>query len=124
MLVNLTPHEIQIVIGTGAYGVHTIPPSGQIARCVVKTVPAGMIGALGFPLRDGKWNDDPVAWLSRQEFGAVEGLPEPKEGVWYIVSTLVAQQAKRADVVSPDTGPTAIRENGQVKAVLGFQSFA
>ena len=108
MLVNLTPHEIQIVIGTG---VHTIPPSGQIARCVVKAVPAGMIGALGFP-------------LSRQEFGAVEGLPEPKEGVWYLASTLVAQQAKRADVVSPDTGPTAIRENGQVKAVLGFQSFA
>ena len=109
MLVNMTPHAIVVV---GREGVQTaIPPSGQTARCIVKTVSAGMIGALGFP-------------LSRQEFGAVEGLPEPKEGVWYLASTLVAQQAKRADVVSPDTGPTAIRENGQVKAVLGFQSFA
>ena len=113
MLVNMTPHAIVVV---GREGVQTaIPPSGQTARCVVKlgfkTVSAGMIGALGFP-------------LSRQEFGAVEGLPEPKEGVYFLVSTLVAQQAKRADVVSPDTGPTAIRENGQVKAVLGFQSFA
>jgi hypothetical protein len=112
MLVNLTPHAIVVQ----KEGVETtIPPSGQAARCVVKTVLMNHLGLAetvgGFP-------------LSRQEFGAVEGLPEPKAGVWYITSTIVAQRAKRPDVVSPDTGPTAIRENGQVKAVLGFQSFA
>jgi len=48
----------------------------MLVNLTPQTVSAGMIGAFGFP-------------LSRQEFGAVEGLPEPKEGVFYIVSTLV-----------------------------------
>src|ERR1043166_3507466 len=42
------------------------------------------------------------------------------EGTVYLVSTPAAQKAAqmgRIDVVSPDTGPTAIREAGQVKAV-------
>ena len=50
-------------------------------------------------------------------YGEVEGLPEPQPGVLYIVSMLVAQRVMRADVVSPDSGPTAIRENGQIVAV-------
>ncbi len=58
---------------------------------------------------------------------AKTGLPEPEQGVIFIVSTLAAQYAAeqgRKDFVSPDTGSTAIRENGQVVAVRGFQTFA
>jgi hypothetical protein len=62
--------------------------------------------------------------LVRQEFGEIENLPDSVDGVIYVTSTLVAQRAKRPDVVSPDTGPKAIRENGQVVAVRALQVFA
>ena len=55
------------------------------------------------------------------QFGACEGLPPQTEGVFYIVSALVAAAAKRSDLVSPATGhPACVRENGQIKSVPGF----
>jgi hypothetical protein len=55
-------------------------------------------------------------------FGPIEGLPGPEPGVIYVVSALVAQAARRADVVSPATGhPLARRDGGgQVVSVPGF----
>lgn len=55
-------------------------------------------------------------------FGEVSGLPKPIEGTTYIVSALVAQAAKRADVVSPATGhPECVRnEKGHIVSVPGF----
>ena len=52
----------------------------------------------------------------------VQGLPAPEEGVYLIVSALVAQAAKRADVVSPATGhPDVVRDQkGQIASVPGF----
>lgn len=44
--------------------------------------------------------------------GEIEGLPDPKGGVFLVVSMPVADRAfalGRRDVVSPDTGPDAIR---------------
>lgn len=49
---------------------------------------------------------------------AVHGLPEPADGTVYIVPQPVAQVLNRPDLVTPDTGPTAIREDdGTVYAV-------
>jgi hypothetical protein len=61
-------------------------------------------------------------WVCRAVFGPVQNLPDPQPGVIYIVSALVAQAAKRADVVSPATGhPLARRDqNGQIISVPGF----
>lgn len=79
--VNLTPHAIVIVGGP------TLPPSGALARCATKSVPAGEFGGVA---------------LSTTAYGAVEGLPEPAEGVLYVVSALVrAAVPHRADVASP-----------------------
>lgn len=48
----------------------------------------------------------------------VEGLPEPQDGTYYIVSHPVARLLGRPDLLTPDTGPTAIRdEQGDVYAV-------
>lgn len=102
--VNLTPHEI--VVSTRNIK-KTIGPSGQIAR--VET------------------SQEHVDWLDGIElvktvYGDVTGVPEPEENVVYIVSSLVASRLpEREDVVAPDTGPTAIRENGQIVAVTRFQ---
>ena len=80
------------------------PPSGNVAR-VSST--------------HSQFDENGIASLS---FGEVQGLPAPEEGVFYIVSALVAQAAKRADVVSPATGhPDVVRDQkGQIQSVPGF----
>lgn len=107
MMINLTPHPINLADEAGNI-VATIPPSGTVAR--VQTASVEVVRLMGFP-------------INRTTFGEVTGLPDPVEGVYYVASTLVAQAAKRSDVVAPDTGPTAVRQDGQVKAVRGFQTF-
>jgi hypothetical protein len=108
LFVNLTPHFVVVRPACGGPEM-TLRPSGQVARCQVT---AERIGDLdGIP-------------LYRQVFGSPTGIPESVEDTVYVTSTLVAQAACRPDVVSPDTGPTAFREGGQVVAVRGFQTFS
>ena len=95
--INLTPHTINLTNGA-AYAA-----SGQVARVANNHTP---------------FDADGVATI---EWGEVTGLPEPQDGVIYIVSALVAQAAKRDDVVSPASGhPNVIRNNGQIVSVPGF----
>ena len=140
-LINLTPHEIKVKVDDN---VISIPPSGKVAR--VKTVQK-IVDTINTGFRDYEDNDIVIP-VVKTEFGEVEGLPlectncrkiqncpvdletlqespcplqEPV--VIFIVSSLVAQAiAGRKDIVAPDTGPTAIRdEDGQIKAVTRFQ---
>jgi hypothetical protein len=61
-------------------------------------------------------------------YGAVEGLPDCQPNTLYIVSLMVINALRaespdgviRGDVISPDSGPSAIRENGKIIAVRGF----
>jgi hypothetical protein len=112
-IVNLTPHEIVVLNMVGESVV--FPASGIVARVGVVTSPDGVFDS-----------DEPlgVFQVSRQTFGEVEGLP-PYNGLSpnrYIVSAMVlsALGGSRPDVVAPDTGSTAIRENGRIVAVRGF----
>lgn len=53
----------------------------------------------------------------------VDGLPEPEDGTFYIVPQPVAYTYDRPDLVMPDTGPTAVREDdGSVYAVRRLYS--
>lgn len=106
-IVNLTPHAIVIRLADGSD--RTIPPSGQIARMAMVPTEA-----------------EPVAGVPtvKTVFGEVVGLPPAEEGVVFVTSTPLAQRVARADVMSPDTGPTAIRVGGQIVAVRGLQRFA
>ena len=107
--VNLTPHSIFVTIHPDFLDDRGIeyPASGMVARVAAIRVEGPLCG----PHR-----------VVRQSFGSVEGLPDPVAGVVYIVSGMVlsALEGSRPDVVAPDTGPDAIRENGQIKAVRGF----
>lgn len=60
--------------------------------------------------------------ICRQEFGEVEGLPEPKEGVKLIVSAMVLSASNRDDLVAPATGhpDTKRNEKGHIVSVPGF----
>lgn len=94
---NFTPHEIVLNDGRSF-------PSEGIARVSASFT---------------NFNNDGIC---RQEFGEVEGLPEPQEGVMLIVSAMVLSASDRTDLVAPATGhPDTVRnEKGHIVSVPGF----
>jgi len=83
--VNLTPHNINIVLVNGE--VVIVEKGDGIARVASSNVPAGTFGGVQ---------------LFRTTYGAVEGLPEPQESVMLIVSAMVRGEVpNRSDVASP-----------------------
>ena len=101
--INLTPHDIKLNNGT------IYPATGKIAR-VENTFSNFCCG------------------ISKVFYGEIENLPEPEDGVYYIVSAMVlsAENAKpksyrRKDLVAPATGhPDCIRKDGFIVSVPGF----
>ena len=107
-MLNLTPHAITLALPNG-YSV-TFPPSGQLARVTSQEVVVGTL--------HGVMHGVPVI---QRQFGAVEGVPD--DGTPCLVSALVLSACPgRAGVYAPDTGPTAIRKDGQVVAVTRLVS--
>lgn len=57
-------------------------------------------------------------------YGDITGLPDPQDGVVYVVSALVLAAAKadgRTDCVAPATGhPQCVRKDGFIVSVPGF----
>jgi len=96
---NLTPHPIGLRRADGTTIV--VQPSGELARVAAVEVAGESVGGV------------PTAY---RRLGAAEGLPPT--GVPCLVSALVLSACPgREGVYGPDTGPTAIREGGQVVAV-------
>ena len=87
-LINLTPHEINLVTEKGTV---SIPPSGAVARCAVsrELVSNYGIGETYVP-------------INRTIIGEVTDLPEPSPNIYYIVSSIVAQAARRDDLLVVD----------------------
>ena len=97
--VNLIGHDITI----SGYG--TLTKSEN--PCFVKTKQRIIGKVAGIP-------------IAETQFESIENLPEPEEGVYYIVSRISMDfiPFDREDVLCVDTGPSAIRdESGQVVAV-------
>jgi hypothetical protein len=97
-IVNCTPHALTICG-------KTFEPSGIIPRVEMLTVDMGQYA--GFP-------------AIAQFRVSVVGLPEARPGVFLVVSGMAfsAVDEKRIDVIAPDTGETAIRnEKGHIIAV-------
>lgn len=108
-VINLTPHTITVV---------------NAENEVVRQYPsAGVARARTIAEHVGEVDGIPVMATT---FDFAERLPEPEEGVVYIVSMVVAQAAReRIDIVAPDTGSTAYRytdgpQKGQIIGVRGF----
>lgn len=97
---NLTPHPINF-IGENGEKILTIESSG-IARAAQSREKIGTVdlGICGIPINHSK-------------YGTVEGLPDPENGVIYVVSALTAQAVpNRSDVFITDD---AVRdEDGRV----------
>jgi len=108
-LVNLTPHDIEIYSGgVNATILTRIKKSGTVARVELSEKEMGKI------------NNVPV--YARVMSSSVEGLPAPKDGVLYVVSTMILEAERdRTDLLAPDTGPSCIRDsNNRIKGITRF----
>lgn len=85
-MVNLTPHDVNFVDNDGNI-VRTVKPSGVVARLSVETIVIGEIDGIQ---------------VTESVFSDIENLPEEAEDTIYIVSSLVAEKAKRPDVYVPN----------------------
>jgi hypothetical protein len=103
--VNLTPHPLHVIVGETT---HTILPTAPPARADVTREQIGTIDAGAFHVP-----------LFRTTFGAITGLPEPEEGVVYLVSNIVAQAVRRDDVLIVDD----MVRDGEGR-ILGCRAFA
>ena len=85
-IINMTPHDICIIQQEKT--VRVIPASGVVARCDM--------------LRQAQASLDHIP-AYRVTYGAVQGLPEAKEGIFYIVSSIVAlaMRGQRNDLLVP-----------------------
>lgn len=113
-MMNLTPHAIGVLDGVDGVTVHTIAPSGQVARVAATPVVQGTLGLPG----------GVVLPVVSTVYGDVEGIP-PVGGEKFIVSSLVLDRLGveyRGQAFAPDTGPTALRKDGQVVAVRQFRT--
>jgi hypothetical protein len=98
-ILNLTPHDIVICGKTYTAAKQPLP------RVEMMEIEIGEYA--GFP-------------AVTQTKGVVVGLPEPKENVFLLVSRMVfdAVSDERIDVIAPDTGVTALRnQKGQIMGV-------
>ena len=113
-MINLTPHTINVVDGVDGETLHAIAPSGQVARVSTRAVPQGTLGLPG----------GVVLPIVSTLYGDVEGIP-PVGGEKFLVSSLVLDRLGpeyRGQAFAPDTGPTAVRKDGQVVAVRQFRT--
>ena len=88
---NLTPHCINFV-GSNNQVVLEVPPSGIVARAISTRTIDGTVNVEGI--------DIPI---NKTSFGNIMSLPEPEDGVIYIVSSITAQACpEREDVYIVD----------------------
>ena len=100
VIINLTPDVVRLNDGT------EYPPSGTVARVTSEY---------------RELSSNPTCY--EVVYGEVTGLPPHQDGVDFIVSAMVAAACpERGCLLVPATGhPEAVRVNGQVYSVPGFQ---
>ena len=107
-LVNKTPHPVTLVLDDAKITLDPVLPIPRVSSHNVVTANYVITDENGTITREAP------------EFGEVIDLPEPQEGVVYIVSMLVAARANgRTDLVSP--GRQLRNEAGQVIGCAGLQ---
>lgn len=115
--INLTPHPVTVANGniriTFEKDPKVIPArvdDNFVTKLVECELAPGVVVSFPTEVRDGF---------------TVSGLPEPMEGVMYIVSSMVASRVRRPDVVAPLTDSTCERdEQGNIISVKGFHTYS
>lgn len=109
-IINLTPHPITVMSDLlGEPCPWTCAPSGATARADDIETPAEPIDGI------------PTSYIS---YGALRGVPEPRDGFFYVVSIIALQAARAqgrnlADLLTP--GKAIRDERGQVIGCTSLQ---
>ena len=106
-IVNLTPHEVKIV--DGGNNVVAVFPSDGVARASQHDVLVDEINSI------------PVV---KTEFGEVLGLPEPTEGIVYIVSRITVEAAQAQGRSTDDLLVTSGAVRDSQGRIVGCRAFA
>lgn len=110
-IINLTPHEITVYTQNKEQEeqvLFKVPAEGIVPRVSVAQEIVGEINGVT---------------VRKNVYGSVENLPDAQPNTVYIVSAMVlsALGGSRVDVVSPDTGAGAVRdENNRIIGTTGF----
>jgi hypothetical protein len=124
---NFTPHEVVVLpwyvqdgdatLDPECDAIGRFPSEGVARACEQRRV----LRLLPMPI--GTTSDDPACPLNRCQMGVIEGLPAPQNGVYLIVSRVVAEAARgRADLIIPDE---AVRDaRGRIIGCRAFASVA
>ncbi len=113
VFINLTPHAFTLYNSDKSEVLMTLPGAPEMARVSQSYVEIPSVG--GYP-------------VFRSEYGAVTGLPDPQPNTYYIVSLVVAQRLDadgihRTDILVPDTGAGAVRnESGGIVGTTRFMT--
>lgn len=111
-LINCTPHPISVwaeVEPNKMQEVVSIAPSGILPRMSIIETEHPNVHKFPF-------------YLVKNETGKVEGMPENDTGERiFIVSRMVFDASDRKDIICPDTGKTAIRDDdGKIIGITQF----
>ena len=123
MIVNLTPHTVDLYRREDV-----VPDFGKGFKLAhADAVPAYVIPSSGIARVatcervDGEIAGIPVL---KQEFGAVEGLPAPSKGIYYIVSVITASAAREAGRTTSDLLLTTRLVRDERGAIIGCAALA
>jgi hypothetical protein len=106
MIVNLTPHAVNLVLADGT--VRTFESSG-VARAEQTVVEAGSIEGCR---------------LVRTSFGAPVDLPAPQEGVFYLVSSILVSAARQSGRTVEDLLLPSDSVRDAQGRIIGCRAFA
>lgn len=93
---NFTPHDIHLYEGSTL--IATFPATGIVTRVNEATMDAGTVGSTHYP-------------LCKKVYENIIDLPPPVPGTYYIVSMMVMNAIPRDDLICPDTGSGAVRND-------------
>ena len=111
MVINLTPHEVTVL--DEQQNVLVRIPSAGVARAVQRDENAGSVQVEGINV--------PVVTTA---FGDTDGLPEPTEGVSYVVSIITANAARAQGRSTTDLLITSGPVRNAAGAIIGCTRFA
>ena len=105
MFKNCTPHDINIVCENGE--IKTFPRTGNCVRVAVITSKIATIEGVA---------------IFKENLGEVVGLPQEQDGVFLIVSRLVADAALKNSARKDLVVPSGLVRNdvGEIKGCTGF----
>ena len=107
MIVNLTPHTVNVVAEDGS--IKAAFPSEGIARASQTAEHVGELNGIE---------------LVSMKFGATEDLPAPEDGTYYIVSVITANAAKAEGRTTSDLVITADPVRDDSGRIIGCKRFA